>query len=71
MNILLYYVIILIREYKFIFTRYRGNSGTPIPIFLSAGAYCECARSLETLHIRCVLGEKLLISACFLSGTVV
>ena len=29
MNILLYYVIILIREYKFIFTRYRGNSGTP------------------------------------------
>ena len=27
MNILLYYVIILIREYKFIFTRYRGNSG--------------------------------------------
>lgn len=31
MNILLYYVIILIREYKFIFTRYRGNSGTPHP----------------------------------------
>ena len=29
MNILLYYVIILIREYKFIFTRYRGNSGHP------------------------------------------
>ena len=29
MNILLYYVIILIREYKFIFTR--GNSGTPHP----------------------------------------
>ena len=27
MNILLYYVIILIRE----FTRYRGNSGTPHP----------------------------------------
>ena len=47
MNILLYYVIILIREYKFIFTRYRGNSGTPIPIFLPAGAYCECARSLR------------------------
>lgn len=31
MNILLYYVIIFIREYKFIFTRYRGNSGTPHP----------------------------------------
>ena len=31
MNILLYYVIILIREYKFIFTRYRGNSGHPHP----------------------------------------
>ena len=31
MNILLYYVIIVIREYKVIVTRYRGNSGTPHP----------------------------------------
>lgn len=71
MNILLYYVIILIREYKFILPATEETPATPIPIFLPAGAYCECARSLETLHIRCVLGENLLISACFLSGTVV
>jgi len=71
MNILLYYVIILIREYKFILSATEETPAPPIPIFLPAGAYCECARSLEALHIRCVLGEKLLISACFLSGTVV
>ena len=71
MNIPLYYVIISIHEYKFTFQIYLGNSGTPIPIFLPAGAYCECAESFETLHIRCVLDEKLLISACFLSETVV
>ena len=42
MNILLYYVIILIREYKFIFTRYRGNSGTPHPDLPSCeySAFC-------------------------------
>ena len=49
MNILLYYVIILIREYKFILPATEETPATPIPIFLPAGDYCECAQRVLRL----------------------